>query len=114
VTYRHEDGWALTCSRAHAQGLFPVPGKSWRLDGLRVTPEQAQAITSSRGWTLSQWTFGYPDEQATTMSGIQLTAQEADALMAGASPLAVLLPVLRLRALTLREMMTGEPGAMDQ
>jgi hypothetical protein len=99
--------WTLTAESDDSRDLFPYGGTiypalvRYRLDGLWVTPDQAQALIE-RGrndYGALRWQQG-PD-RCLLVNGIWLSPREAAAISAGTDPLAVLLPgSLAVRVLT--------------
>lgn len=88
-----------------ARTPFSVPGESrWRLRRLAVTPAQFAAIARQPG----RGSYWLREEEAGyyVMGNIGVTQEEADAILDGCHPLAVLLPRLVTRALSLAELGT--------
>lgn len=89
-------GWEL------AYRPYSVPGQSrWRLRRLAVQPWQFAVIARQPGrgpYWLREEADGY------VMGNIGITGPEADAILDGLHPVAVLLPRLRARALTREEL----------
>lgn len=110
--YSSVAGWRLTVSQ-DPWWLLPwaVAGSAWlygpdrfTLDGLRVTPGQAQELLGSgrRGQVTLR------ADCTLVMNGVELSAQEAQAVRDGRDPLEVLMtgleePLLLLRARPLTE-----------
>jgi hypothetical protein len=116
VVLAARDGWMLTClARQHAPTWYVYqpgrPGGQARhfLDGLDVTPAQARELLGARSFrTGSRVLTCTLSMEEVQLSGIALEWDEANAIMGGADPLAVLLPPgLRARPLTHQELVTG-------
>lgn len=100
-TVRYSGNWTLACEYSYGES-------SCTLSGLPVTQDQAYALLATRGAVMN----AVLNERLTasgirlTASGIRLTAEEAQAVFNGADPLAVLLPPLWARSLSLEELMS--------
>lgn len=114
-------GWSL---RGEAEGPYwhPWPGGghgpsrrvAWSLDGLLVTAAEYGALSAVRAdspyWDLrscGSLVTARPGEAVTVASGIRLEEHEALAIRRGVHPLAVLLPRIWARPLSLEEMMSA-------
>jgi hypothetical protein len=104
-------GWLLSqetrtmlqgTASAAGQVISPVAAVTYRLDYLRASLEQAEAIMRSRPEGVSM-NYAY---DGTLMGYVELARGEAVAILDGADPLGVLLPLLRVRSLTHEELMT--------
>lgn len=110
LTVEHE--WTdITLMGSLSVTRYPAGIRSIRLDGLCVTPGQAQALIHARdrGCPSLSVRDSYHLGAAghLVLSGIELTMEEARLIQQGANPVDVLLPPLLVRVLEEPEL-TGE------
>lgn len=106
--------WTLTVNReppdfsASLGSYLPFARMRYQLDRLVVTPEQAQAICArARPATVRvsvQYGPNYGDGPRVRLDGIEVTPEEAGLIARGVPPVAVLVPRLAVRPLTLEEL----------
>lgn len=90
-------------------GYMPFSRTWYQLDGLLVTPREAEVLCSRRLGSPVHATVTYDyglarSWQCVRLDGIEVTPEEADLISRGVPPLTALLPVLVFRSLTLDEL----------
>lgn len=110
--------WTLTVHREVPEygdiggyGDYMPFARTWyQLDGLLVTPHEAEAICSRRLGAPVHASVSYDYGRSSRLwpcvrlDGVEVTPEEADLISRGVPPLTALLPVLVFRSLTLDEL----------
>lgn len=100
-------GWTLTETRERSPSVTSITCARYVLDGLACSPQQAQDLMNGRplGAASVMSTRVSTRDGYLWLNGVELTASEAKRINGGEDPVAVLMPTLVIRNLTLAELL---------